>query len=283
MIELPPNPGADPGADPPAGITRLVQSASTHAFGQPTNCYVVETAAGALVVDPPTSDPGPLDEIERAADASGGIHAIVITHGHVDHVGGVATLARRTGAPVRAHRTLLAPLPEAVGFEPIAEGDTLGGWQVIESPGHSLDSISLFEPERRIAIVGDLVAGSGTVAIEPTHGDMGAYLRSLTRLAEELAPATLLAGHGPVITDPPQLLGHFISHRLSRERRVLAALSDTPRSVEALLGSVYPDLNALLVPPALATLIAHLRKLADDGRAIEEPTGWRLASEMASN
>lgn len=278
MIELPPNPGADPTADSPVGIARLVQSASTHAFGQPTNCYVVESGEGALVVDPPSRGPELLDEIERAADPAGGIHAIVITHGHVDHVGGVAALVRRTGVPVRAHRALLATLPDRVDVEPIAEGDQLAGWRVIESPGHSVDSISLFEPERRIAIVGDLVAGSGTVAIEPTHGDMGAYLRSLTRLAEEFAPEIVLAGHGPVITDPQMLLGHFISHRLSRERRVLAALNDTARPIEALLPSVYPDLNALLVPPALATLVAHLRKLAEDGRAIEEDDGWRLAS-----
>src|SRR5918999_3264581 len=67
--------------------------------GPGTNTYVVGAGEGNAVIDVAVPDGGYLDAI---VDAAGRVGAILVTHRHPDHVGGVAALVERTGAPVRA-------------------------------------------------------------------------------------------------------------------------------------------------------------------------------------
>lgn len=109
---------------------------------------------------------------------------IVLTHAHRDHAGGAAELARRTGAPVAAHRAdvpyaesgrvppqdragtagrLLARLgdgrfPAFRVAQPLADGDVLpvgGGLRVVHTPGHSPGHVSLLHEATRVLITGD--------------------------------------------------------------------------------------------------------------------------------
>jgi glyoxylase-like metal-dependent hydrolase (beta-lactamase superfamily II) len=119
-----------------------------------------------------------------------------------------------------------------------------------------------------IAHAGDMVAGEGTVLIDPhDDGDMAQYLRSLGRL--EAAGATrLVPAHGPVLDDPVGVCRHYVAHRLGREAKVLAAIDRGGRDFGDVLAQAYADTPRVLWRLAVRSLEAHLRKLVDEG-AIE--------------
>ena len=203
-----------------------------------TNSYVVD---GRWVVDPGPSDDSHLAAVREAAGA--GIEGVVLTHSHIDHSEGAGEL----GAPV--------VLP--------SEGEEVGPFRAIATPGHSEDSVCLLLDGTCFS--GDTVLGEGSVFISPDEGSMSAYLESLRRL-RELELEVICPGHGPYVWDPRVKLDEYIEHRLDRERRLVAALDAGKRSEDELLDAAWSDAPALLRPAAALTLRAHLDKLAEEGR-----------------
>jgi len=114
------------------------------------------------------------------------------------------------------------------------------------------------------ALTGDAVLGEGSVFIAPDPGALVAYLHGLGRLKDR-GLAVLCPGHGPVVYDVEAKLTQYISHRLDRERRLLAALEQGKRSVEELLDDAWSEVPPVLRPAATVTLVAHLDKLAEEG------------------
>jgi glyoxylase-like metal-dependent hydrolase (beta-lactamase superfamily II) len=134
------------------------------------NCSIIgdPVTREALVVDPG-------DEVNRILDLLGRhklrVQAIVSTHAHIDHVGGLSKLHQYTGAPVLMHRDDL-PLYQAMDMQAsflgvlppdltdidqlLKEGDVLhwGSFeaQVIHTPGHTPGSVSLYLPHRAAKI-----------------------------------------------------------------------------------------------------------------------------------
>ena len=215
-----------------------------------TNSYVV---GGWLV------DPGPAIDSHVAAlrDAlNDGIEGVVLTHSHADH----SEAAELFEAPV--------VLP--------ADGEEVGPFRVIATPGHSPDSVCLIlggagGPGTEggsgggVCFTGDTVLGEGSVFIAPGEGSLSAYLDSLRRL-RELDLDVLCPGHGPYVTDPAAKLDEYIAHRLERERRLLEALDSGITERDALLDAAWSDVPEHLRGAAALTLAAHLEKLAEEGR-----------------
>jgi glyoxylase-like metal-dependent hydrolase (beta-lactamase superfamily II) len=111
------------------------------------------------------------------------------------------------------------------------------------------------------------------VFVSPYPGALVAYLDGLRRLARR-SPAVLCPGHGPLVFDPAAKLDEYISHRLDRERRLIAALEHGKRTVPELLDEAWDDVPPALRGAATVTLAAHLDKLADEGRlpsGVERP------------
>jgi glyoxylase-like metal-dependent hydrolase (beta-lactamase superfamily II) len=200
-------------------------------------------------------DPGPLmgDHVEAVlAAAVEGIEGIVLTHDHADHAQAAPELARRAGdVPV--------VLPK--------DGESVGPFEVVATPGHSADHVSLLLG--RVCFCGDTVLGEGSVFISPGEGSLAAYLDSLRRL-RELDLDTICPGHGPFVNDPGAKLDEYISHRLERERKIVAALDAGARTRDEILDRAWDDVDVDAVPflrdAAGATLQAHLEKLRDEGR-----------------
>ena len=101
--------------------------------------------------------------------------------------------------------------------------------------------------------------------IAPGEGSLSAYLDSLRRL-RALDLEVLCPGHGPYVWDPAAKLDEYISHRLDRERRLLAALDAGLRSEDELLDAAWSEVPESLRPAARLTLEAHLEKLRSEGR-----------------
>jgi glyoxylase-like metal-dependent hydrolase (beta-lactamase superfamily II) len=228
-----------------------------------TNSWLVDRDPVWLV------DPGPAREEHVAAligeiDARGGLGGIALTHDHPDHAEAVAPIRQRfPEARFAAWRGEVT--------DRLEDGSWFGPLEAIATPGHAVDHLA-FAVDGAV-LAGDAVLGVGSSLIIPYPGALAAYLESLERLRhrgfEVLAP-----GHGPPVSDVTAKLDEYISHRLEREQRLLAALSRGRRSVSELLEDAWSDAPAVLRPAAEATLAAHLDKLADEGRlpaGVERP------------
>jgi hypothetical protein len=78
------------------------------------------------------------------------------------------------------------------------------------------------------------------------------------------------------MAEPRQAMQAIVQHRLRREAKVFAALQALqPAPLPALLARVYDDVRPALLPVAERSLLAHLLKLRDEGRAEEGEDGWR--------
>jgi glyoxylase-like metal-dependent hydrolase (beta-lactamase superfamily II) len=222
-----------------------------------------------------------LDQLDALTAEGRTIAAILITHHHPDHIGFAAALRERCGAPVMAHAETAARVDFVVDRH-LADGDTLdlgGGVEIraVFTPGHAPGHLVFFEPRSGIAHAGDMVAGEGTILIDPDHdGDMTVYLASLRRLGE-IGATRLVPAHGPVLHDPRGVVDHFIRHRLAREAKVVAAIGPQGSTFDDVLARAYDDTPRFVWPLAMKSLEAHLRKLVADGIVVRDGTRIVLA------
>ena len=251
-----------------------------------TNAYLIGESEMALV-DPGSGEPEHLSELFALTDhlASEGrkVTMIVVTHHHPDHTGGVIACRERFGARVVGHRDLAAHLPLDVVVKdgdrlPLVPGHNDWVLSVLETPGHTRDSISLWHEKRRALFCGDLLpGGAGSVVIDPPDGDMATYLASLERCAA-LEPETLFPAHGSPTGAAVRRIRALVRHRLEREAKVAAALGETARTLGELVPIVYADTPPELWNLAERSLLAHLEKLERDGRAGQTGGGWRAVA-----
>lgn len=211
-----------------------------------TNTWVV----GRWVVDPgPALDPH-LDAVAAEVSAQGGAEGIALTHDHADHAEGLDGLLARVGdVPVVSAR---------LGA---SDGDVHGPLQVLALPGHADDHLAFVAG--RAGFTGDAVLGEGSVFVS---AQLAAYLEGLRRL-RSLGLAVLCPGHGPPVWDAAAKIDGYLSHRLEREQRLLAALERGLSGEDELLDAAWSDAPAELRPVAALSLRAHLEKLRDEGRA----------------
>ena len=134
------------------------------------------------------------------------------------------------------------------------------------SPSSTSSSGALF--------TGDTVLGRGTSFIDPPDGDLVQYLRSLRRLLD-LDPRSIYPGHGPVVLRAREKLLEYLAHREEREAQVVSALAEGPRTIAEMVQEIYADHPAEAHPLAARSVLAQLRKLADEGRAERSRQGRR--------
>ena len=182
-----------------------------------TNCLAYVSDGECLVVDPGGSG----DQLATVLDDVR-VTCVAATHGHGDHVGGVAALVRATGAPFAIHAADVelarhagemsevgrrydenAPEPDRT----LAEGDVLrvgtATFTVMETPGHTPGGIVLVGggSAEGVAFVGDTLFPGSHGRTDLKGGDEAAIMASLARMAAEIAPdTTLVCGHGPATT-----------------------------------------------------------------------------------
>ena len=241
--------------------------------GPGTNTYVVGTGP-TLIIDPAVGDQ---EYIESLLEAAGDVSAILVTHRHSDHVGGVPVVANHTGAPVRGWGDELAGGIEVV---PLVEGEVIESegaeLRVVFAPGHASDHACFWLPYEKSLFAGDNVLGEGTSVIAPPDGDMKAYLDSLRRL-EQLQPQRIYPGHFRPLDDGTQVIRGYIEHRLEREQKIVKALEGGPTTLEEIVTTAYDDTPVELHPAAQMSALAHLEALEKDGRVNRLSQRWELS------
>jgi hydroxyacylglutathione hydrolase len=183
------------------------------------NCSIFgdEQTREAIVIDPGDN----IDEVLAIlARHSLKVKAIVITHAHIDHIGGAAKLKAATGAPVHMNARdqelydglemqagwLGMETPERTTIDTEArDGDSLqlGGstFHVLDTPGHTQGSISLWIPEENKLIAGDTLFRDSIGRTDLPGGDGRQILRSIRdKLLTLPDDATVVAGHGASTT-----------------------------------------------------------------------------------
>jgi glyoxylase-like metal-dependent hydrolase (beta-lactamase superfamily II) len=253
-----------------------------------TNVFLVGSG-DAVLVEPASPY---AREVDRIADfieerMSFGLapQAILATHHHPDHIGGAQALSERLGLPLWAHALTAQRLRGVVDFDRLIEDGErieLDGpepitLEAVHTPGHAPGHLCFHELGSGAMIAGDMVAGVGTILVEPEDGDMTEYLASLS-LMEAREPTRLLPAHGGVIADPAACLQHYVRHRYERERKVLWALAEAKRAMTAveLVPTAYDDAPKSVWPLAVRSAEAHLLKLVADGKAKRRDRGYEI-------
>jgi len=198
------------------------------------NCTTVWCPATmkAAVIDPGGSVDAVMAEVTRRGLI---LDQIWITHGHLDHAGGAAEMAEKSGAPIigphpddrfwiddlEVHGARWG-LPEARTFTPtrwLAEGDELAlgetVWEVAHCPGHTPGHVIFFNRAARFAQVGDVLFKGSVGRTDFPRSDPDALIQSVVAKLWPLGDdVTFVPGHGPIST-------------FGEERRTNPFVSDT--------------------------------------------------------
>jgi hydroxyacylglutathione hydrolase len=183
------------------------------------NCTILgdEVTHEAVVVDPGDNIPEILSRLQKHGLT---LRQIVITHAHIDHVGGAVQLKKATGAPVFLNQQDLGllgameiqagwlgiPTPEVASPDASADdGLTLGlatlPAEVIHTPGHTPGSICLLFAQQNLLLAGDTLFAGSIGRTDLPGGDGRQILRSLRDRLMVLPDTTrVLPGHGPDTT-----------------------------------------------------------------------------------
>jgi ribonuclease/clavin/mitogillin len=208
--------------------------------------------------------------------------AIFLTHHHADHVGGALAVKERLKIPVWGHERTAERLPGGTVDRLVKDGEALElqgspamRFRVLHTPGHARGHLCLLDEASSAAIVGDMVAGLGTIVIDPPEGDMAEYIAQLARL-RDVPVTTLYPAHGPAIPDGPRKLEEYILHRQRRERLVLEAVAQGARSLREVVALAYRDTAEVMHPVAERSALATLIKLAREGKVVRKDDRYSL-------
>jgi hydroxyacylglutathione hydrolase len=183
------------------------------------NCSVIgdESTREAMVIDPGDD----INEIVMLVQKHGlTVKQIVVTHAHIDHVGGAMKLRQLTGAPILLNQSDYALLkmldvqaawvgmatPGKVEIDqPLAEGDKLRAGNleasILHTPGHTEGSVCLYFPAQQKLIAGDTLFAGSIGRTDLPGGSFEKIMSSLHQRVLALPDETIvIPGHGPLTT-----------------------------------------------------------------------------------
>ena len=257
-----------------------------------TSVYYVQGQDRAAFIDsgfPDEERTRPLLDYWRQSMAGAATGWVLVSHRHYEHSGGVKILKGATGARVGAGRGDVQAIDAQFDSGASAVDDSLQGDEVfdlggrrirvIATPGHTAGTVCFFLEDEGILFTGDHIMGRGTVAIRSDEGgSMAQHIDSLRKLLD-LDLKLILSGHGPAILEPRAKIEEVVRHRMEREEQILGLLREGVTGVDALMARAYGNVTDRLAFLARHQVVAHLKKLEEEGHAvaIEEGSRYRNA------
>jgi len=179
-----------------------------------TNCYLLQTPQGALLFDAPE---GAADWV---ASQNVDLKLLLLTHGHIDHIGDVARIKRRFECQVGCHADTVQMISDPSFFrnfgfaleveaaepdftiEEASSRDFLGlDFAIFDVPGHSPGSLCFFLRKEKLLIGGDVLFAGGVGRWDLPGGDSDLLFSGIkTKLFPLGDDVTVLPGHGPPTT-----------------------------------------------------------------------------------
>jgi glyoxylase-like metal-dependent hydrolase (beta-lactamase superfamily II) len=216
--------------------------------------------------------------------------AILVTHGHGDHIGGLDRLQEAFGCPVRCHPKLAPTLAQRLGGDCVVKlrsrelvwtgglptGSGRAGQGVslraLFTPGHEDDHVCYFLRADNVLFSGDNILGNSSSSVR----NLKQYMESLELMAKQ-KPAIICPGHGQTIHNGEGRIRWQLNHRREREDQVMAALEQGAETVDEAVTAVYPrNLRKNLRGAAARNVGTHLAKLREEGRVTENPATYNV-------
>ncbi len=262
--------------DMSGGVTRILLR-SEGGFGPGSvNTYLLRSGSGeGVLVDTGYNSSG-VDLVEALDDLGANVQDVVLTHAHIDHIGGVEAVRRRFSPHLWMHarearglaaverwvvgphlaalrrqsaafelgevlgilRAYLRSLPQGVGLLGGATSH-IGGCEVIHTPGHTPGHVCVYSRSSGILLSGDHILPDTTtnVAYYPLAGyEPLREYLSSLVLVERLRPRLALPSHGGPITDLSRLVDRSFQHHENRLLEVLANISAHSSLIEVSSG-----------------------------------------------
>ena len=175
-----------------------------------TNCYIIKNADGqAFVIDPAENAAA----IKQALKEMGvERYRVIITHAHFDHIMaanelqaeeifvGKEDLPAMTDASLNFSAMMQTPFVLEGEATPLSNGDAVGCFAVLHTPGHSKGSICLYDEQAGVLFSGDTLFENGVGRTDLYGGSMDALMNSLRKLLALPKGVKVYPGHGPSTT-----------------------------------------------------------------------------------
>ena len=171
-------------------------------------------AANAYIIDDKiVIDPG--DDIASLQKALPKPEAVLLTHGHFDHMLGAEVIQQETGAPVYLHKAdegmltderlsaynhMASRLPQPKNIVRSDYPDEIMGFRVIHTPGHTPGGVCLYNEAEKVLFSGDTLFRAGFGRYDLPGGDMHRLMDSLRMLLNLPGDTRVYPGHGEMTT-----------------------------------------------------------------------------------
>lgn len=197
-----------PATDPPTTDADDAPLEWQHVSFGFVSAYVLVRGNEAAVVDTGTSGNSSaiFDGLTALGSSWSDVRHVVLTHKHGDHVGGLEeVLAEASAATVYAGEGDIASIQSTQPLQSVGDGDEIFGLGVLDTPGHTPGSISLFDTGTGLLVAGDAINGDGagglTGANPDFSDDMGLAADSIAKLAALDAQVAAFGHGGPPVED----------------------------------------------------------------------------------